>query len=222
MKIRFGRFFPSVQQWQSWSLPSKLTAIGALLGLLSIVLGLLGFIYTIAADMWPLHKTSPSIEERLETSVEPERELTIGSSFYYAIDRSLLPYLLFITTNIGEKDIVLAEQTLFFDAGSGPQFVIGLSSDMPNDYPVRLHPGDQYKKYYGLVDLVDFFEQRKEFSVEEDTDFYLEAKTTLGSIYTSNSVKFSRMVEVHDNYVESNPGVVEGSGHYPQVGAENL
>lgn len=50
--VRFSRqddlklLFPTKNQWQGWSLPSKLTAIGAYVGILGIVLSIVFFIYS--------------------------------------------------------------------------------------------------------------------------------------------------------------------------------
>jgi hypothetical protein len=38
------RLFPSRKQWNTWSLPSRLTAIGAYVGLLSVPLAVLGLV----------------------------------------------------------------------------------------------------------------------------------------------------------------------------------
>lgn len=177
---------PTKKQWNSWSLPSKYGALG-------VLLAILGIIISIALAM-PITSGEQKVDHK------PVERLKVKASFFFDKGKKNLPYLLFTTTNMGNDDVVLSKQTLLFNSGKGQYFFSGFASDTPNNYPIRLKPQDQYKRYHSIVDIVDRLEIDPPFHIDTTTIFFLEAKTSVGNIYYSDSTSFKKLIEVRDGY----------------------
>ncbi len=60
--------FPSRKQWSSWSLPSKLTAIGTYVGVSGVVLSIVFFLFSNSTNKWD-NPPSTKKESRQSPSV---------------------------------------------------------------------------------------------------------------------------------------------------------
>jgi hypothetical protein len=67
--------WPSRDEWSRWSLPSKLTALGTLFGILSLMLGLLSLGIT-----WPTGASDPNSPSTKPEQIESRFEMTIPAS----------------------------------------------------------------------------------------------------------------------------------------------
>lgn len=77
---------PSREQWKRWSLPSKLTAIGAYVGILGLVLTVLFFFFSRPGE--PPQETPSAVA--MQRILEPEEGAEVGQ---YVEVRGLSPFL---------------------------------------------------------------------------------------------------------------------------------
>jgi hypothetical protein len=122
------RLIPSRRQWSGWSLPSKLTAIGAYVGVLAVFLGILFF---LPPFFWPTKPAEKRTDElislfeyranRIRNELKPYYEYTDISSFLGRFDELHTKHVAALRTGdfILAHEILLEIHKLSFDLEGG-------------------------------------------------------------------------------------------------------
>src|SRR5215203_3446149 len=69
----FRSLWPTKSQWRSWSLPSKLSAVGAGLGLLGVIISVALYLLSLPTETDPLVREYSARSERIEAVVSAIR-----------------------------------------------------------------------------------------------------------------------------------------------------